>query len=404
MMNPHFMGLNGFVWWFGVVEDRDDPEELGRCRVRIAGFHTNNKQDLPTEDLPWAYPILPITSAAMSGIGQTPLGPVEGTWVFGFFRDGAAAQQPVMLGSVAGEYEDFPPTDVGFSDESQTYPRLDQPSPDRGRQTFSDMNPLAVGSEQDSAVEFRKDNVVENVLTAAKRDKTGQGENGNWQEPETPYAAQYPYNHVYESESGHVREFDDTQGAERIMEMHRSGTFYEIHPDGSKVTKIYGKNYTIVLDDDNVLVAGACNLTVEGDCRLLVGGDLLTEVRGDKVDVVHGNKVEVVYGTSATRVVGEAEIVTDASLIIKASGEAEVSADGNMKVLSAGTSYLQGSSGVYIDGDTVRLNEPTPYFDIHQADGTSDAGDEELVEPASDELLEKRLESGEITDRVHLKD
>ena len=36
---PEFMGTNGFVWWQGVVEDRQDPLQLGRCRVRILGWH-----------------------------------------------------------------------------------------------------------------------------------------------------------------------------------------------------------------------------------------------------------------------------------------------------------------------------------------------------------------------------
>ena len=61
---------------------------------------------------------------------------------------------------------------------------------------------------------------------------------GAWSEPPSPYAAEYPYNHVYESESGHVKEFDDTAGAERIHERHTSGTGYEIGPAGTKVTKV----------------------------------------------------------------------------------------------------------------------------------------------------------------------
>ena len=85
------LGMNGFVWWQGVVEDRKDPLALGRLRVRILGWHTEDKNKIPTEELPWAYPIQPITSAAMSGVGSTPLGPVEGTWVLGFFRDGQDA-------------------------------------------------------------------------------------------------------------------------------------------------------------------------------------------------------------------------------------------------------------------------------------------------------------------------
>ena len=92
---------DGFNWWIGVVEDRMDPEKMGRCRVRIFGYHTDNKVLLPTKDLPWATPIQPITSAAISGIGSSPLGPLEGTWVIGFFLDGEDMQQPAIFGTIA---------------------------------------------------------------------------------------------------------------------------------------------------------------------------------------------------------------------------------------------------------------------------------------------------------------
>ena len=58
MFDPKFMGKNGFVWWVGVVEDRKDPLQLGRCRVRILGFHTEDTNELPTENLAWAIPIM----------------------------------------------------------------------------------------------------------------------------------------------------------------------------------------------------------------------------------------------------------------------------------------------------------------------------------------------------------
>lgn len=47
--NNYFMGMDGFVWWTGVVEDRNDPAKLGRVRVRCLGFHTEDKVDIPTE-------------------------------------------------------------------------------------------------------------------------------------------------------------------------------------------------------------------------------------------------------------------------------------------------------------------------------------------------------------------
>ncbi len=74
------------VMFQGVVEDRNDPLKLGRVKVRCFGFHTSDKNSLPTADLPWAHPINPITSASQSGVGDSPVGPVEGTWVIGFLE------------------------------------------------------------------------------------------------------------------------------------------------------------------------------------------------------------------------------------------------------------------------------------------------------------------------------
>lgn len=127
---------DGFNWWIGVVEDRMDPEFLGRCRVRIFGYHIDNKDILPVKDLPWAIPIQPITSAAMSGIGISPLGLVEGTWVLGFFFDGDDMQQPAMLGTIATKaakmafkVTDIPDAqtnpDSGILQDSQGSPVLD---------------------------------------------------------------------------------------------------------------------------------------------------------------------------------------------------------------------------------------------------------------------------------------
>jgi len=97
-----FLGKDGFAWFFGVVEDRKDPLKIGRVRVRILGFHSDDKNILPTKELPWATPIQGITSAAIGGKGSTPTGLLEGTWVLGFFTDPGSYQIPMVLGSIAG--------------------------------------------------------------------------------------------------------------------------------------------------------------------------------------------------------------------------------------------------------------------------------------------------------------
>jgi len=89
------------TFYTGVVENRMDPLKLGRCQVRVVGLHTDNKIDLPTFDLPWAHPMLPINSASMNGLGWSPTGVVQGTWVIVIFMD-EFQQQPVMIGTIGG--------------------------------------------------------------------------------------------------------------------------------------------------------------------------------------------------------------------------------------------------------------------------------------------------------------
>jgi hypothetical protein len=98
----HYIGQDGFKWWIGVVEDRNDPRALGRVRVRVFGHHTEDKSKIPTDALPWAWCVQPSTSGSVGGIGSSPTGPVEGTWVLGFWRDPDFMQEPMVLGTLPG--------------------------------------------------------------------------------------------------------------------------------------------------------------------------------------------------------------------------------------------------------------------------------------------------------------
>lgn len=110
------LGHDNFVWWIGVVEDRFDPLNIGRCRVRIFGSHTDNLDVLPTNKLPWAAPLYSVNnSKAFSA-------PMEGDYVFGFFMDGMSSQAPAMLGvfpaipQVDGAAQ---PEGIGFSGKAK---------------------------------------------------------------------------------------------------------------------------------------------------------------------------------------------------------------------------------------------------------------------------------------------
>ena len=123
MYDNNFLGKNNFIWFNGVVEDRQDPQKLGRLRVRCVGIHTDNKDDLPTSDLPWSQLIHPITSTGISGLGSSPGFIVEGTWVFGYFRDGQAMQEPMVLGTLPGKPSELSNTAAGFYDPNGVYPK-----------------------------------------------------------------------------------------------------------------------------------------------------------------------------------------------------------------------------------------------------------------------------------------
>ena len=274
-MTQNFMGKDGFQWFVGVVEDRQDPQKLGRVRVRCLGYHTEIHEDLKTADLPWAHPMNPITSATVSGIGQTPLGPVEGTWVVGFFSDGGEAQQPVIMGTLPGVSKTLPTKDgdKGFQDRlNGNYPKYTN-EPDVNRLAVNDEeNPhptltlrkadrdLAVGvANTDSTT------VVDDIVTADSGDQ--------WNEPETSYNAKYPYNHVMETEGGHIKEFDDTVDAKRIHERHASGTGYEIDNDGTKITRVKKDNYNIITADDYAHIQGTARHTIDKGLRVKVNNN-----------------------------------------------------------------------------------------------------------------------------------
>jgi len=283
-----FMGKNGFQWFVGVVEDRKDPQTLGRLRVRCLGYHSEGLDKLPTKDLPWAHVMNPITSATVSGIGQSPLGAVEGTWVVGFFQDGSDAQQPIIIGTLPGKPTEVPDTTSkkGFMDTSGNYPKY---------KDESDVNRLSVNDKDlpHSSLTIRKADLDKKVGTAqidgifngvalipedldlgAERvisphsDATIRG--GEWDEPETAYATEYPHNHVYESEAGHIREIDDTPNAERIHERHISGTGYELHPEGDKVTRVKKDNYDLIYGQQFTHIRGTQSTTVNGGVKVFV--------------------------------------------------------------------------------------------------------------------------------------
>jgi GH24 family phage-related lysozyme (muramidase) len=137
--------------YYGVVENRDaDPKKLGRCKVRVVGVHSEDSTLLKTKDLPWAYPMMPVHSASMSGIGYSPTGIVEGTWVVITFRD-KYNQQPVIIGTLGG----IPIDETPESETKITYTKVEQDTlKDSSGNTVLDGfgNPVLTGTPKEVTV------------------------------------------------------------------------------------------------------------------------------------------------------------------------------------------------------------------------------------------------------------
>ena len=128
LFNKGFIGQD-FLWWIGQVADdsywRDNilsgkfesaesiPGWGYRYKVRIFGLHDLGEEVIKSENLPWANVMYPITAGAyLQNSGQTPM-IRQGNIVFGFFLDGVARQQPVIMGCLGNNSQTELATTIG---------------------------------------------------------------------------------------------------------------------------------------------------------------------------------------------------------------------------------------------------------------------------------------------------
>ena len=126
----------------------------------------------------------------------------------------------------------------------------------------------------------------------------------------------YPFNHVHESETGHIKEVDDTPEGERLHTQHAAGTYEEIIADGTKTVKVVGDNYELIAGKSNIYVRGDINLTCSGDKRELVEGDYILEVGGNFTRKI-GKSEQVKIGAGESGGNLEEEIKVTMHLILR---------------------------------------------------------------------------------------
>ena len=437
MQTEYFQGKDGYIWWNGVVEDRKDPLMIGRCRVRILGWHTADKSELPTADLPWAQVVMPITSASQTGVGYTPVGPVEGTWVMGFYRDGELAQEPVMVGTLPGVPEKFAKINTGFNDprldtddtdlnsvssttglggkgtptnltsfpyppksisivtggeaeissytdeerkaftSQSLYPReLDVPTTSKYARGEGDSSSLAT---TDGIIAFKNKNLSNRTIVSTFSPSTfliPKGESihafagkqitgtkdylssddyasltstftlKQIKQPPSAYAAVYPYNHVYESESGHLIEMDDTPGKERLHWYHRSGTFTEFHPKGIRVDKTNAHRYNMVSGNQETIMGGQEIKSISSDSTTKIGGKL-TLNSGKEIRMISDTGNVVIDSSTLNTYVGGKHVILDAKDTLILRGGTQIIRDTPLLKDAIGGIYDMSVSGGY---------------------------------------------------------
>ncbi len=162
---------------------------------------------------------------------------------------------------------------TGFQDPNGKYPY------NRNANT-STISKLATGEKVNTIVTSKESNRHLAIPLPMKQ--------GTWDQPHSSYAAKYPYNTVRETESGHIQEFDDTPGHERIHVYHRKGTFEEIDENGTKVTRIVGDGYTLIDRNGFIFVAGNANITCNGNINIYCQTHVNLEAKGTIDMVAHG--------------------------------------------------------------------------------------------------------------------
>ena len=315
--------------YFGTVEDRNDPKQMGRVRVRVFGVHSADKiNDIPTASLPWAPVMNPTTTPGTSGLGQTPF-LVPGSWVVLSFLD-EEMQSPIVMGSIHGFPSSKPNPENGFADPTGTFPkRINESDIPRRARGINEIEKQSVGTE-----------------------------------PADPYKAKYPYNHVFHSESGHMIEMDDTSGHERVHVYHRSGSFIEIHPDGSMVVHS-GSHYNSsqkleinVTDNAEINVGGNLTALVEGTTSISSFGDITAETSANVNLTVEGNSYLKVKGTTDLSTQGNVNVKADGTLDIHSSGNIQMSSKGNIDIAAGGTLKVSSTLDMNLKGSNIDLNKP----------------------------------------------
>ena len=135
LFDPGILG-GQFLWWIGQIpddatwrdnilpgkySDKDTPLGWGRrYKVRIIGVHDKSEETIPSDQLPWANVMYPVTAGSgEANAWQTPQ-IRQGNFVFGFWMDGPDQQVPVIMGIFGNNQQTPLKTPIGTTEDNFT--------------------------------------------------------------------------------------------------------------------------------------------------------------------------------------------------------------------------------------------------------------------------------------------
>ena len=189
-------------------------------------------------------------------------------------------------------------------------------------------------------------------------------------EVEPAASTQYGMADVRETASGHVVEYNDTPGGERILIKHKTGSGVELRPDGTvlvvstknKVEVCHGSNEVIVEGEANLIYKGNLNLNVTGDfnvnCR-----DYNVHARGSKTEQVDNNSKTSVFGNSGNSVsgtfvqsvAGNTTNLTLGTQTLVTKGDLVVATEGSQEIVSKGPSIFTSEEQLNMSSPDINI-------------------------------------------------
>jgi len=137
LFNSGFLG-SSFLWWVGQIADdsvwrgninpgkypnKDSIPGWGRrYKIRIIGLHDQGEEQIPSDQLPWANVMYPITAGGGQAASKATPNLRQGNMVFGFFLDGQDQQVPVIMGVLGNNSQTALNQKIGTSRVTNTTP------------------------------------------------------------------------------------------------------------------------------------------------------------------------------------------------------------------------------------------------------------------------------------------